>query len=201
MSANQKSYLPSDVNCRYFRPSVGFAGFSAIVAAGLLICAVMIPLGTVFAIRSTRWDVYAIILLSFAAFVAVGLLFWGIAAIITRLFTTPHAGILDRRLYLNNRYGKRSIPLDEVVSMRLSPEICGGRLHRDNREPAALILYLRDSTSVQITRPSIPLLRALRRELPAVPFSFIEWRDLGIFALLGLGFGGLLALIVLLLQR
>lgn len=192
MKKQKAEHYPLPVGCTPYRPSFSLGLWLTALQYLTIFLSMEIPACIALGIVT---EPSVGILLGILLPIGTGMAFclaWPLAALIGRC-SAPRAGIWEGRLYLTNR--KRSIPLSDIRAW----ELYLGHFSKHRLDPPRLTIHLPNNDDFEITRPSLRLLRDIRRAAPQAAFS-ANWKDT--FLLFGIiGFaGGVIFAAVLLLK-
>ena len=192
MKKKKKTFYPLPADGAPYRPSFSLGLWITALEAMLIVIPMLIPTSIALGIiTEPKVGIILAIVFPIATVTNFGLA-WPIAALIGRL-SSPVAGIVEDRLYVTDR--PRSVPMAEIVSLRLDL----GHFSKTRTEPPRLTIHLPCNDTFEMIRPSLRLIRSIRRAAPKAAFS-VNWKErFGFLAIAGF-VGGLIIAAFLLLK-
>lgn len=192
MKKKKKPFYPLPADCTPCRPSFSLGLWITALETMLIVGPMLIPASIALGIiTEPKVCIILATVLPFATVTPFGLA-WPIAALIGRL-SAPVAGISEGRLYVTDR--PRSIPMAEIVSL----DLYLGYFSKTRTEPPRLTIHLPCNDTFEMIRPSLRLIRAIRRAAPKATFS-ANWKDRFGFLVIAGFVGGVIIAAFLLLK-
>lgn len=191
MKKNKESYpLPEEGSL--YRPSYSLGLWLTALHALSIIIPMSVPASVGLAIATEPFVALLVVIIMPVGILVPFMIAWPVAALIGRCHR-PHACLSEGRLYLTDR--KRAVSVADITAL----ELYLGCFSKHHPRPPRLTLRLPHNDTFEITRPSLRLLRDIRRAAPKAAFS-ANWKDTLLFESIAGFVGGVVVAVVLLVK-
>ena len=190
MKKNKQASSPLPADCVRYRPSYSLGLWITALEAMCIVFPMLLPASVALGIETApKVGIIIAAIVPLATAVAFGSV-WPVAALIGRL-SSPSTGVYEGRLYVTDR--PRHVPMAEIVSLHLYL----GYFSKTRTEPPRLTIRLPCNDTFEVVRPSLRLLRHIRRAAPRATFT-VDWKGrFGFLCIAGFAGGVLIAAILL----